>query len=155
VTHDALLANIAASHSRMGMSGGSTVVSWLPLYHDLGLVGQALLALLISADLHLFAPFDFLAEPAAWLRAISDKRATVTAAPNFALDYTCRRTRDDQLPGVDLSSLTHLAVGAEPVSARTLAAFHERFAPYGLRREATHPCYGLAEIGIGAVMPPV
>jgi acyl-CoA synthetase (AMP-forming)/AMP-acid ligase II len=122
-----------------------TAVSWLPLYHDMGLVGAVLTSLWHGRDLVLIPPELFIARPALWLRAISRHRATISPAPNFAYALCAERVRDEELDGVDLSSWRVAMNGAEPVTPSVLARFVERFAAYGLREEALTPVYGLAE----------
>ena len=130
-------------------------VSWLPLYHDMGLIGAWLGSLCIGFPLVVMSPLSFLARPARWLRAISDHRATLSAAPNFGFELCARKARDEDLVGVDLSSLRMLFNGAEPVSADTLERFRSRFVTYGLRPEAIAPVYGLAEAAVGLAFPPL
>jgi len=122
--------------------------SWLPLYHDMGLIGCVLPALERGADLTLIPPERFLARPALWLRAISRARATISPAPNFAYAYCTERIRDEELAGVDLSGWCHALCGAETVVPETLRRFAARFAPYGLRPEALTPVYGLSEAAL-------
>ncbi|HEV8238401.1 MAG TPA: AMP-binding protein [Thermoanaerobaculia bacterium] len=122
--------------------------SWLPLHHDMGLVGCVLPALERPADLWLLPPEAFVAKPALWLRGIARARATVSAAPTFAFARALRRVRDEELDGVDLSSWRHALCGAEAVSPQTLDEFARRFARWGFRREALTPVYGLAEAGL-------
>ena len=123
-------------------------MSWLPLYHDMGLVGAVLTALANAAPLTLMKPEEFVARPSRWLQAISRYRATISAAPNFAYELAVERVRDDELAGVDLSSWLLALDGAEPVTASTLSRFYDRFRAYGLRREALTPVYGLAEASL-------
>jgi acyl-CoA synthetase (AMP-forming)/AMP-acid ligase II len=123
-------------------------VSWLPLYHDMGLIGFLLCALERPAVVTLLPPQAFVARPALWLRAISRYRATVSAAPNFAYALATTRITDDELEGVDLSSWRVALDGAEPISAAVLRAFAARFAPWGFRGEALTPVYGLAEAAL-------
>jgi fatty-acyl-CoA synthase len=123
-------------------------LSWLPLYHDMGLIGCVLPALMRPADLTLLPPEAFVARPALWLRALSRFRATVSPAPNFAYALATERATDDELLGVDLSSWQVALNGAEAVSAEVLRAFERRFAPYGFRPEAMTPVYGLAEAAL-------
>jgi acyl-CoA synthetase (AMP-forming)/AMP-acid ligase II len=153
LTHRQILSNVRAIADRILESypadrhrhGG---VSWLPLYHDMGLVGAALTAMAHPAPLALLKPEDFVGRPARWLQTLSRLGATVSAAPNFAYDLAVDRIRDDELEGVDLSRWLVALVGAEPVSATTLARFQERFRGYGLREEALTPVYGLAEASL-------
>lgn len=119
--------------------------SWLPLYHDMGLVGGLFTSLFHGRDLALIPPEHFIARPALWLRAISRHRATISPAPNFAYAVCVERVRDAELEGVDLSSWRVAMNGAEPVTPFVLERFVERFAAYGLREEALTPVYGLSE----------
>jgi acyl-CoA synthetase (AMP-forming)/AMP-acid ligase II len=121
---------------------------WLPLYHDMGLIGCVFTTLERRTDLALLPPELFVARPGAWLRAISRYRATVSPAPNFAYGLCVAKVRDEELEGVDLSSWRVALNGAEAVSARTLRAFAERFRPWGLRPEALTPVYGLSEAAL-------
>jgi acyl-CoA synthetase (AMP-forming)/AMP-acid ligase II len=120
-------------------------VSWLPLYHDMGLIGCVIAALERPGPMTLIPPELFLARPAMWLRAISAHGATISVAPNFAYGLCVEKVKDDQLEGVDLSSWRVALCGAEPVVPRVLRRFIERFGPYGLRPEALTPVYGLSE----------
>jgi acyl-CoA synthetase (AMP-forming)/AMP-acid ligase II len=120
-------------------------VSWLPLYHDMGLIGCVLPALERPAELTLLSPVAFVARPASWLRALSRYRATVSPAPNFAYALCVHRIQDDELDGVDLSNWRVALNGAEAVVPSVVRAFTERFARWGFRPEAMTPVYGLSE----------
>ncbi|MGD8495747.1 MAG: fatty acyl-AMP ligase [Gemmatimonadales bacterium] len=120
-------------------------VSWLPLYHDMGLIGCVLTALAHPADLTLIPPEAFVARPAIWLRALSRYGGTVSGAPNFAYSYCAERVDADEIDGLDLSGWRIALTGAEPVTAGALQRFARRFAPAGFRAEALTPVYGLAE----------
>lgn len=120
-------------------------VSWLPLYHDMGLVGCVLTALAHPGPLTLIPPEVFVTRPAVWLQAISRYKGTISPAPNFAYALCVDRIKDQELEGVDLSSWRMALNGAEPVSPAVLERFIERFRPFGLRPEALTPVYGLAE----------
>ena len=123
-------------------------VSWLPLYHDMGLIGCLLAAVTFARPLVLIPPEVFLARPALWLRALSRHGGTVSPAPDFAYALCTKRARDEDLAGVDLSRWSYALDGAEPVSPRVLEEFARRFARYGFRREALTPVYGLAEASL-------
>ncbi len=123
----------------------ATGVTWLPLYHDMGLVGCVGPALVYPGSLFLIAPEQFLARPALWLRTLSQSRALVSPAPNFAYSYCVDRIRDEEMTGVDLSGWAWALNGAEPVAPETLRRFSERFSRWGFRPEALTPVYGLAE----------
>jgi acyl carrier protein len=153
--HGNLLANIRAWGQAVGLTPADVVVSWLPLYHDMGLIGAWLGSLYHACPLVLMSPLDFLARPERWLWAIHQHRGTVTAAPNFAFELCLRHLDPARLQGLDLSSWRYAANGAEPVGAETLARFTAAFRPYGFHGEALAPVYGLAECSVGlAVSPP-
>ena len=120
-------------------------VSWLPLYHDMGLIGCVFPALELPAVLTLLGPEVFVTRPALWLRAISEYQATISVAPNFAYGLCVDKIRDEDLEGVDLSPWQVALNGAEPVAPAVLRAFQERFAAWGFRPEALTPVYGLSE----------
>ena len=123
-------------------------VSWLPLYHDMGLIGGVLCALERPGTLTLIGPETFVARPALWLRAISRYRATISPAPNFAYGLCVAKVRDEELEGVSLESWRVALNGAEPVAPEVLRAFCRRFAPFGFRAEAMTPVYGLSEAAL-------
>jgi acyl-CoA synthetase (AMP-forming)/AMP-acid ligase II len=137
------------------VSEADTFVSWLPLYHDMGLIGAWLGSLYFAVPLVSMAPQVFLARPSRWLRAIHTHRGTISAGPNFAYELCLTKVRDAELEGLDLSSWRLAFNGAEPVSPATIDRFAERFAPYGLRRDAITPVYGLAESSVGLAFPPL
>ncbi|WP_040787088.1 fatty acyl-AMP ligase [Nocardia pneumoniae] len=145
VTHGNLMHNQAAIAS-IGLTDAATGVSWIPHFHDMGLIGSLLGTLYVGANLVFMAPTTFLKRPVRWLRVIDSYRATFTAAPNFAYDLIARRVTDEQVAELDLSTLDIVMSGAEPVRERTIAAVLERFAPAGLRSTVFLPAYGLAEV---------
>ena len=155
LTHANLLANIRAWGEAVQFSSTDVVVSWLPLYHDMGLIGAWLGSLYHASLLVLMSPLDFLARPERWLWAIHRHRGTITAAPNFAFELCLRRLEGKGLEGLDLSSWRVAANGAEPVSADTILRFTGRFAGYGFHPEAMVPVYGLAECTVGLAIPPL
>ncbi|MCP4189817.1 MAG: aminotransferase class I/II-fold pyridoxal phosphate-dependent enzyme [Planctomycetaceae bacterium] len=120
-------------------------MSWLPTYHDMGLVGGVLNPLYIGRPTILMSPMLFLQRPVRWLKAVSNFSVTISGGPNFAYDLCTRKITEDQLTDIDLSSWTLAFNGAEPVRRETLEKFYRRFAPYGFRKEAFYPCYGMAE----------
>ena len=128
-----------------GISPGGVQVSWLPLYHDMGLIAGLFGPAAWGLDGVLFDPTGFIRRPATWLRAISEHRATQTLAPNFAYDLCLRRIDDADLEGVRLDSWIAAWNGAEPVLPATIRRFQQRFAPFGLRQNVLLPCYGAAE----------
>lgn len=161
VHHGALMANQRLIRHGMGHDADTVFAGWLPLYHDMGLVGNLLQPLYLGIPSVLMAPAAFLQKPMRWLRAISDWRATTAGSPDFGYDLCVRRFRAQACAGLDLSSWTVAYNGAEPVRADTLARFARTFAPYGFRAEAFYPCYGMAETtlmitgGRQGVAPPV
>jgi len=156
ITHENLSANVAAFAGPNGVSSSSDdiVVSWLPLYHDMGLVGMAVGAVYQAADAVLMTPEMFVKRPVEWLRAISRHRGTVSFAPNFAYDLAVRRVKDTDLAELDLSSWRIAGCGAEPIHASTLSAFAQKFGACGFRETSFQPSYGLAEIVLAATMSP-
>ncbi|QYD71560.1 AMP-binding protein [Paraburkholderia edwinii] len=154
LTHANLLANIRAMGRTIEVGRHDVILSWLPLYHDMGLIGAWLAPLYFGVPLVLMSPLTFLARPERWLQAISQYRATITAAPNFAYARCTSRIAPDDLNGVDLSSLRLAVCGAEPVNPRTMRAFAERFASHGFDARALTPVYGLAENTLGLTFSP-
>jgi fatty-acyl-CoA synthase len=155
LTHENLLANIRAIARGIEVRPTDVGVSWLPLYHDMGLIGTWLFCLRHGLPLTLMPPTSFLARPERWLWAIHRRRATLSAAPNFAFELCVRRIPEEALAGLDLSSWRAALNGAEPVSEGTLERFARRFAPHGFRREAMVPAYGLAESSVALALPPM
>jgi acyl-CoA synthetase (AMP-forming)/AMP-acid ligase II len=143
--HRHLLDNQRAIRRAFGQSAESVVVSWLPLYHDMGLIGGVLQPLYVGGRCLLMSPVSFLQKPARWLEAIDRYRATTSGGPNFAYDLCVRRVPEAARPELDLSSWRVAFNGAEPVRAETLRRFAQAFAVSGFRAEAFFPCYGLAE----------
>jgi 1-acyl-sn-glycerol-3-phosphate acyltransferase len=155
LTHRHLLANIAAMGAAADAGPSDVFVSWLPLYHDMGLIGAWLAGLYWGFQLVLMSPLAFLARPARWLRAISEHQGTLSGAPNFAYELCVRRVTGPELQGADLSSWRLAFNGSEAVSPATLRRFGERFGPFGLRPEVLAPAYGLAEAGVAVTFPPL
>ncbi|MEJ2722008.1 MAG: AMP-binding protein [bacterium] len=154
LTHANLLANIRAVGGWIGMDSTDVTVSWLPLYHDMGLIGAWLCSLYYAALLVLMSPLDFLARPERWFRAIHRYRGTLSAGPNFSYEICLHRLKDEDLAGLDLSSWRVACNGAEPVSPDTIERFCDRFARSGFRRAAMMPVYGLAENTVALSFPP-
>ncbi|MBL8392744.1 MAG: AMP-binding protein [Candidatus Accumulibacter sp.] len=155
LSHANLLANLRAMGEAVAVTADDVFVSWLPLYHDMGLIGAWFGSLYFGMLLVLMSPLAFLSRPVRWLQMISRHRGTLSPAPNFAYDLCARKLADADLAGLDLSSWRLALNGAEPVSPATLQAFADRFAPYGLRRTAITPVYGLAECSVGLAFPPL
>lgn len=144
VTHGNIIHNQQVIQQATGNHQDSVYVSWLPLFHDMGL-GNTLQSCFMGITYILMPPEAFLQKPIRWLKAISKYRATITGAPNFAYDLCVSKVKPEELPNIDLSSLEVAANGAEPTQAKTLEKFTEKFAPCGFRKSAFYPCYGLAE----------
>jgi acyl carrier protein len=155
LTHADLLANIRGMGAVGQLSSTDVFVSWLPLYHDMGLIGAWLTSLRFGFPLVVMSPLRFLARPARWLQAVHEHGGTISGGPNFGFELCLRRIDDDELEGVDLASWRIAFNGAEPVSPDTVTRFAERFARFGLRREAITPVYGLAECAVALTVPPL
>jgi 1-acyl-sn-glycerol-3-phosphate acyltransferase len=155
LTHANLLANIRAIGEVVELGPADVGVSWLPLYHDMGLIGAWLTLLHFGVPLAVMSPLAFLTRPEKWLKAFQKYGGTITAAPNFAYELCVRKIADKDIQGLDLSKLRAALNGAEPVNPDTLDRFAERFAPYGFRREAQLPVYGLAEASLAVTFPPL
>jgi 1-acyl-sn-glycerol-3-phosphate acyltransferase len=155
LTHANLLANLRAAGRALELGGDDVVVSWLPLYHDMGLIGAWMGSLYFGLPLVLMSPLTFLARPVRWLQAISRHRGTITAAPNFGYALCARKVSDEEIAALDLSRWRVALNGAEPVSAEVVEAFARRFAPAGFRAEAMMPVYGLAEATLAVAFTPL
>ncbi len=155
LTHAQLLANIRAMGTAIAATPDDVFLSWLPLYHDMGLIGAWLGSLYFAMQLVLMPPTAFLGRPSRWLTRLHAHRATISGAPNFAYEVCVSRVRDEQISGIDLSNWRLAFNGAEPVSPNTVRRFTERFAKYGFRSEAMAPAYGLAEAGVCLTVPPL
>lgn len=145
VTHANLMANHRMIHHAFGLSEGLVVVSWLPIYHDMGLIGSLMQPLYEGGQCVLMSPAAFLQRPRRWLAAMTQFRAHTSGGPNFALRLCSRTIRGEQKDGLDLSGLEVLFCGSEPIAARDLDDFSEAFRDVGFRREALYCCYGMAE----------
>ena len=154
LTHGNLLANIRAIDGSIELQPDDRVVSWLPLYHDMGLIGAWICPLYFALPLVLMSPLAFLTRPSRWLRAMHEYRGTLSAAPNFAYELCINKVGDDEIEGLDLSSWRASLNGAEPVSPETIRRFTERFEPYGYKPGAMLPVYGLAENSLAVTFPP-
>ncbi|CDH46651.1 AMP-dependent synthetase and ligase [Candidatus Contendobacter odensis Run_B_J11] len=154
LSHANLLANLRAMGPRVAANSQDVFVSWLPLYHDMGLIGACLGSLYHAFPLVVMSPLSFLARPARWLWAIHRHRGTLSAAPNFAYELCARVIQDHEIEGLDLRCWRMSFNGAEPVSPATLERFSARFSRYGFHAEAMAPVYGLAECSVGLALPP-
>ena len=155
LTHRNVLASLKSMAEALSVTPRDVFVSWLPLYHDLGLIAAWLGSLVYGFPLVLMSPLTFLARPARWLRAIHRHRGTLSGGPNFGFDLCTRRISDDEIEGLDLSSWRMAFNGAEPVLIDTLRTFAKRFEPCGLHPRTLAPVYGLAEATLGVAFTPV
>ena len=155
LSHANLLANLRAMGQAVQAGSSDIFVSWLPLYHDMGLIGAWLAALYYAFPTVVMSPLSFLTRPEHWLWAIHRHRGTLSAGPNFAYELCLRKIEDEDIVGLDLSSWRLAFNGAEPVSPETMRAFVERFGRYGFRPDAVAPVYGLAESSVGLAFPPL
>lgn len=160
VSHGNLCANQAAIQSAFATDEGDVCLNWLPMFHDMGLIGAVLHPLYVGYPSLLMSTADFVRDPLCWLEALSTHSATVAGAPNFAFELLCERYQPERAGSLDLSQLRLLFSGAEPVKASTLQTFADTYSPHGLRPEVFFPCYGMAEAtlfiaGASPVKPPV
>ena len=145
VSHGNLVHNLEQIKCFFGMNRQSHGIIWLPPYHDMGLIGGLLETLYCGITTTLMPPTAFLQKPARWLQAVSRYQGTISGGPNFAYDFCAQKITEEQKQGLDLSSWDVAFCGAEPIRKETLERFAAAFEPYGFRREALYPCYGLAE----------
>ncbi|MHA6493286.1 fatty acyl-AMP ligase [Pseudomonas borbori] len=160
VTHGNLIHNSQSISETFATHQDSHIVSWLPPYHDMGLIGGILQSVFVGFPTTLLAPIHFLQRPLRWLQAISKYRATISGGPNFAYELCVRKVKPEELTGLDLSSWQVAFNGAEHVRAQTIESFHDKFSVCGFKANAAFPCYGLAEgtllvTGNGASREPV
>ncbi len=154
LSHANLVANVKSMGHAVDVQPDDVIVSWLPLYHDMGLIGCWFGSLMYGIPLVLMSPLSFVARPSRWLRAIHQYKGTISAAPNFAYELCASRISDEELSDIDLKTWRRALNGAEPVIPDTLDKFINRFAPMGFRRETMAPVFGLAENSVGLLFPP-
>lgn len=152
VTHSNIVANNLLMQELKKQTDGITLVSWLPVHHDMGLVSKVLQTVHLAAHCVLMRPSAFLWKPSIWLRAISDYRAHTSGAPNFAFDLAVRRIPEEECAGLELSCWKTAFCAAEPVRMQTIESFCKRFSAHGFRRESFKPAYGLAEFTLCATL---
>jgi fatty-acyl-CoA synthase len=155
LTNANLLANMRAIGEAVQLTSKDVGVSWLPLYHDMGLIGAWLTMLMYGIQVVVMSPLAFLTRPERWLQAVSRHKGTLTAAPNFAFELCVRKVTDKALEGVDLRSWRASLNGAEPVNPETLERFISRFSSVGFERGTMLPVYGLAEASLAVTVPPL
>jgi 1-acyl-sn-glycerol-3-phosphate acyltransferase len=145
LSHRNLLANVRAIGEALRIGPSDVGVSWLPLYHDMGLIGAWLTPMFFGIPVAILSPVAFLTRPSRWLWTIHRRRGTISPAPNFAYELCARKMSEDELEGLDLSSWRVALNGAEPILPRSLERFERKFAPCGFRKTSFFPVYGLAE----------
>jgi 1-acyl-sn-glycerol-3-phosphate acyltransferase len=155
LSHANILANIRAIGQALAIRPDDVTVSWLPLYHDMGLIGAWLGSLYYGVPLVLLSPLAFLSRPSRWLSALHVHSGTVSAAPNFAFDLCVHKIADDEIRGLDLRSWRLAMNGSEAVSDDTIERFIRRFTPCGFKASAMCPVYGLAEASVALTMSPI
>ena len=145
ITHECLIENQEMLKQAFGHTKDLVGVGWLPLYHDMGLIGNVIQPIYIGAFCVMISPISFVQKPIRWLQAISKYKATTSGAPNFAYDLLCDRVTKEQAAQLDLSSWSVAFCGAEPVQTATMELFSRKFASCGFKSTAFYPCYGMAE----------
>jgi acyl-CoA synthetase (AMP-forming)/AMP-acid ligase II len=148
ITWRNLEANLRMITSHDGRTAEDRGFSWLPLYHDMGLIGGLLTCVYGGHDIHVTQPATFLMDPMGWLEALSEQRITLAVIPNFAIDYSLKQLQEadaEMLERLDLSALRSIYLGSEPINIPNLETFTRRLGARGLRRQAFKPCYGMAE----------
>ena len=154
LTHANLLANVRGMGRAARATSEDVFVSWLPLYHDMGLIGGCFATMFLGFPVVLMSPLAFLSRPSQWMRAIHRHRGTISGGPNFSYELCLRRISDQEMEGLSLSTWRFAFNGAEPVSPDTLVAFQQRFSKWGLKQNVLSPVYGLAEASVGLAFTP-
>ncbi len=154
IRQDQLMANIDGSIAAQGLDDADSGVSWLPLYHDMGLIGFVLAPMCAQRTVDLLAPRDFARRPMQWLSLISRRRATITYSPSFGYDLLTRRAQTAPLAELDLSSLRLAGIGADMIQLPVLRRFAESFKAAGFDERAFMPSYGMAEVCVGLSFTP-
>jgi acyl-CoA synthetase (AMP-forming)/AMP-acid ligase II len=155
ISRRALLANVHAIATWLRMGEGDATASWLPLYHDMGLIGTTITPVLTQTDLMLMTPLQFLRRPAEWLRCFGQRGATLTAAPAFGYAYAARKADLGDLAGCDFSAWRVAILGAEPIRRSVVDQFAAQFEPLGFERRSFCPAYGLAEATLVVAATPI
>jgi len=149
LSNENLLVNVQAMGTAVSATQADVFVSWLPLYHDMGLIGGCFASMFLGFPVVLMSPLAFLSRPSSWMRAIHRHRGTISGGPNFSYELCLRRIPEEEMQGIDLSSWRFAFNGAEPVSPETITAFSEKFAKWKFRKTSLSPVYGLAECTVG------
>ena len=152
ISHANACANLTALHAALGATHDERIVSWLPLYHDMGLVGTTMFSFFHGYELAMMRPNDFIMRPHRWIGALSRYRCTITAAPSFGYDYAERMVADKDIEGCDLAALKTAIIGAEPIRLATMQRFARRFRPHGFRGSSLTCAFGMAESTLASTM---
>ncbi len=155
LSHSNILANIRGIGWAVKVKPTDIVVSWLPLYHDMGLIGSWLFSVYYALPITVFSPLAFLSRPQRWLWALHDSGGTLCPAPNFSYELCTRKIPDEAIEGLDLSAWRIAINAGEAVLPETLERFHKRFGPHGFHAESFVPCYGMAESSVALAFPPI
>ena len=159
LSHQAVFNQLNSYTRAIELNPSDVIVSWLPLYHDMGLIAGFILPLLSNVPLVLISPFDWVRAPQKLLHAVSEYRGTLSWLPNFAYNFCAQKIRERDLEGIDLSSWRAISNCSEPMVWKSHQMFHERYKPYGLRSEALTTCYAMAEnvfaVSQGGILGPV
>lgn len=152
ITHENVLDNCALIGRSIGLNSQDTIVSWLPHFHDMGLVGGIIIPIFYAMTLHLMPPAIFIQKPQRWLNLISKVKSSISVAPNFAYELCESKISSDEIEGLDLSNWRAALNGSEPIMASSVKGFIARFEKYGFKRKAICGCYGMAEATLGVTM---
>lgn len=152
ISHENIIANVTGIRDAQNMDANERMSTWLPLFHDMGLVGTVLFSFCNAYDLLIMTPTQFVKRPAVWLRGMAQYKSTIATAPNFGFDYCSRLVSDKDAAELDLSAVKHLFIGAEPIRVSTVSAFVEKFKASGISAQTIRPAYGLAESTIITTM---
>ena len=145
VSHDNIMHNCGLLKGFLQLEENTIHLGWLPVFHDMGLMGNILSTLYSGCTLVFMPPVSFIRKPICWLKAITKYKATVTGGPNFSYDFCVENIKENALENIDLSSCKVYFNGAEPIKANTILEFVEKFSKYGMKHEYFKPCYGMAE----------
>lgn len=145
ISHNNIISNITGIRNAVDMQSDERMASWLPLFHDMGLVGTVLFSFCNDYTLFIMTPTQFVKRPAVWLKTMHEQRCTIATAPNFGFDYCSRLVSDKDRDALELSHVKHLFIGAEPIRVSTIDSFLKKFKPCGIDPQVIRPAYGLAE----------
>ncbi|MFT6100726.1 MAG: amino acid adenylation domain-containing protein, partial [Arenicella sp.] len=145
ISHENIISNVTSATAATQVKAGETFCSWLPLHHDMGMVVSVLTPLYLGGHSVIMSPTRFIRRPRRWLEAISQYKAVLTASPNFAFDYCVNRVTDESVVGLDLTRWRVAINGAEPLSAKSISDFTNKFSVIGVANTTIYPAYGMAE----------